>query len=109
MASQSFLNSPTDSKRPAEMQDEMSDLIHKAKASRHTAPIPDDDESIEELLEKQLTCSICAEVYVDPILVLPCSHSFCGRPQLIKFEFWEMNLNMFAFRFLCSSLVAYKL
>ncbi|KAF8533920.1 hypothetical protein BDD12DRAFT_462255 [Trichophaea hybrida] len=78
MASQSFPDSPPGSKRPADMHDEMSDLIHKAKASRHTAPKPDDDEGLDELLEKQLTCSICAELYVDPILVLPCSHSFCG-------------------------------
>ncbi|KAF8247605.1 hypothetical protein K440DRAFT_295769 [Wilcoxina mikolae CBS 423.85] len=78
MASQSVPDSPPGSKRPADMQDEMSDLIHKAKASRYTAPKLDDDESLDELLEKQLTCSICAELYVDPILVQPCSHSFCG-------------------------------
>ncbi|KAI5850045.1 hypothetical protein BZA05DRAFT_400727 [Tricharina praecox] len=73
--------SPTGSKRSASSTaEEMSELIHKAKASRVSPPSrnDDDDESIEELLEKQLNCSICAELYLDPVLVLPCSHNFCG-------------------------------
>ena len=74
-------NSPTGSKRSASSTaDEMNDLIHKAKASRVTPPSRnnDDDESLEDLLEKQLNCSICAELYLHPVLVLPCSHNFCG-------------------------------
>ncbi|KAA8901867.1 hypothetical protein FN846DRAFT_104393 [Sphaerosporella brunnea] len=82
MSSQATVpDSPPGSKRPADPQDsDISDLIHKAKASRFSAPPPtaNEEESIEELLAKQLLCSICTELYVDPVLVLPCSHSFCG-------------------------------
>lgn len=80
MSSPAPSNSPPASKRPAETSD-ISELVHKAKASRYAAPKPpDDDEDLEDLLEKQLTCSICTDLYLNPVLVLPCMHSFCGLP-----------------------------
>lgn len=79
MSSPGPSNSPPASKRPAETSD-ISELVHKAKASRYAAPKPpDDDEDLEDLLEKQLTCSICTDLYLNPVLVLPCLHSFCGQ------------------------------
>jgi hypothetical protein len=84
MSSQDTIpDSPPGSKRPADVRDsEIAEMIHKAKASRFTAPpalTADEDESLEEDLAKQLVCSICAELYVDPVLCLPCSHTFCGK------------------------------
>ena len=66
----------TAKKRPHPEAAQMDDLIHRAKASRYAAPVHDDDADDE--IEKQITCSICTELYVDPVIVLPCRHSFCG-------------------------------
>nr|XP_046256898.1 tripartite motif containing 35-28 [Scatophagus argus] len=35
-----------------------------------------DEEMPEEPLQQDLTCSVCQEIYRDPVL-LPCTHSFC--------------------------------
>ncbi|KAK6529154.1 hypothetical protein TWF694_004366 [Orbilia ellipsospora] len=65
-----------------QLSDNMEALIAQAKASKttagSTAAQAAQSETIYEKLERELTCSICCELFKDPITLLNCLHNFCG-------------------------------
>ncbi|KAF3920603.1 hypothetical protein ABW21_db0202338 [Orbilia brochopaga] len=65
-----------------QLSDNMEALIAQAKASKasegSTAAKAAQMETIYEKLERELTCSICCELFKDPVTLLDCLHNFCG-------------------------------
>ncbi|KAF3937646.1 hypothetical protein ABW19_dt0210008 [Dactylella cylindrospora] len=63
------------------LSDNMEALIAQAKASRtatNTDAKATQAETIYDKLERELTCSICCELFKDPVTILNCLHNFCG-------------------------------
>ncbi|KAK6334726.1 hypothetical protein TWF718_010174 [Orbilia javanica] len=65
-----------------QLSENMEALIAQAKASKtsagSTAAQAAQSETIYDKLERELTCSICCELFKDPITLLNCLHNFCG-------------------------------
>ncbi|KAK6334097.1 hypothetical protein TWF696_002599 [Orbilia brochopaga] len=65
-----------------QLSDNMEALIAQAKTSKasagSTAANSARAETIYEKLERELTCSICCELFKDPVTLLDCLHNFCG-------------------------------
>ncbi|KAK6497784.1 hypothetical protein TWF481_012186 [Arthrobotrys musiformis] len=65
-----------------QLSENMEALIAQAKASKSsagsTAAQSAQTETIYDKLERELTCSICCELFKDPITLLNCLHNFCG-------------------------------
>ncbi|EPS43064.1 hypothetical protein H072_2863 [Dactylellina haptotyla CBS 200.50] len=65
-----------------QLSDNMEALIAQAKASKATvgssAGQVAQSETIYQKLERELTCSICCELFKDPVTLLNCLHNFCG-------------------------------
>ncbi|RVD83489.1 uncharacterized protein DFL_007876 [Arthrobotrys flagrans] len=65
-----------------QLSENMEVLIAQAKASKtsagSTAAQAAQAETIYDKLERELTCSICCELFKDPITLLNCLHNFCG-------------------------------
>ncbi|KAK6354347.1 hypothetical protein TWF730_008754 [Orbilia blumenaviensis] len=65
-----------------QLSENMEALIAQAKASKtsagSTAAQAAQSETIYDKLERELTCSICCELFKDPITLLDCLHNFCG-------------------------------
>ncbi|KAF3186108.1 hypothetical protein TWF788_003576 [Orbilia oligospora] len=65
-----------------QLSENMEALIAQAKASKttagSTAAQAAQSETIYVKLERELTCSICCELFKDPITLLNCLHNFCG-------------------------------
>ncbi|KAI5838947.1 hypothetical protein DFP73DRAFT_242268 [Morchella snyderi] len=65
-------------KRPAP-EDDISELVRKAKASCYAQPVrKSDDDDIADTLERDLSCAICSEVLNNPVACFDCLHNFCG-------------------------------
>ncbi|KAF3927077.1 hypothetical protein AA313_de0203943 [Arthrobotrys entomopaga] len=85
-ASQTSIHIPRAPPNPSnplkrQLSDNMEALIAQAKASKTTAGSSAaqaaQSETIYEKLERELTCSICCELFKDPITLLNCLHNFC--------------------------------
>lgn len=73
-------------KRPAP-EDEISELVRKAKASRYAQPVrKSSDDDFADMLEQDLSCAICSEVLVNPVACCGCFHRFCGSCLVLWFE-----------------------
>ncbi|EWC46259.1 hypothetical protein DRE_04430 [Drechslerella stenobrocha 248] len=64
-----------------QLSDNMEALIAQAKASKvsqGSTAAQAAKETIYDKLERELTCSICCDLFKDPVTLLNCLHNFCG-------------------------------
>lgn len=82
-SSSSSSPSPSQGSQKRSAEDDISELIRKAKASRYAQPLTPTQRLLcnpdaLSALEEELSCSICATIYHHPVTCLDCQHIFCG-------------------------------
>lgn len=53
---------------------EFKDLVAAAKAPRTTTP----PSGLPDQLRSELECAICSAIFLDPVILIDCLHTFCG-------------------------------
>lgn len=64
-------NRPSKAPRLADSSSDMAEAI--------VEPEP----ALKDLISRELSCSVCTDIFHHPVTLTPCLHSFCGRLQIL--------------------------